>query len=197
MRYTFAMQFVRPPAWRYYPQPDRPRVDLRQLIEAMETVGSWLETDWWLRPKGGKDTRDITRELERQLPAPDNATSSVGIGLQRGWNLETREHYPKMPFLYAEGDASIQSVEPDAVFVDDHDRLTLVEIEGGGALTNYRGMKDVVEALLLPNVDYVALIVPFRAHHTFPYDYYNNLVTSLYAQQIVQAHLRGLLVVGY
>lgn len=108
--------------------------------------------------------------------------------------MESR--YPKMPFLYDEGDTSLQGVEPDAIFVDD-DRLTLVEIEGGGALTNYRGMKDIVEALLLPKVDYVALVVPFRAHHTRPYDYYNNLVSSLYAQQVVQAHLHGLLVLGY
>ena len=58
-------------------------------------------------------------------------------------------------------------------------------------------MKEIVEALLLPSVDYVAFVVPFRAHHTTPCDYYNNLVTSLYAQQIVQAHLVGVLVLGY
>jgi hypothetical protein len=189
------MQFVRRPTWRYYPQPDRPRADLRELIDAVEAIGPWLEEDWWRRPK--KDTREITRALEPHLPTPTAATASVGPKLRRGWNLETRERYPNMPFLYAEGDLSIQSVEPDAVFVDDRDRLSLVEIEGGGAKTNYRGMKDIVEALLLPSVDYVALIVPFRAHQTHPYDYYNNLVTSLYARQIVQAHLRGLLVVGY
>jgi hypothetical protein len=67
-------------------------------------------------------------------------------------------------------------VQPDAIFVDDDDRLTIIEIEGGGALQNYRGMKDIVEALLLPPVDYVALVVPFKAHGNRPYDYYANLV---------------------
>jgi hypothetical protein len=51
--------------------------------------------------------------------------------------------------------------------------LTLLEIEGGGALTNYRGMKDIVEALLVPEVHFVGLVVPFRAHHVIPYDYHN------------------------
>jgi hypothetical protein len=102
-----------------------------------------------------------------------------------------------MPFLYGEGDVSVQSVQPDAVHVDDYCRITLVEIEGGGAQTNYRGMKDIVEALLLPAVDYVALVVPFSAHQTQPYEYYNNLVMSMYAQQIVQKNLKGLLVMGY
>ena len=189
------MRFDRRPAWRYYPQPDRPRIDMRRLIDAMEALGPWLERSWWTRPSGEKDTRDITRELAERLPAA--GSESRILNLRRGWNLETRENYPKMPFLYDEGDRSIQSVEPDAIFVDDSDRLTIVEIEGGGALTNYRGMKDIVEALLLPPVDFVALVVPFVAHTTHPYDYYNNLVTSLYAQQVVQAHLRGLLVLGY
>lgn len=31
------------------------------------------------------------------------------------------------------------------MFVDNGGRLTLVEIEGGGAVNNYRGMKDIVE----------------------------------------------------
>src|SRR4051794_22071100 len=112
------MQFVRRPAWRYYPQPDRPRTDLRELIEAMEALGTWLEQEWWLRPKGGKDTRDIARALEKHLPLPSAAISSAEPRLKRGWNLETRENYPRMPFLYAEGDTSIQGVDPDAVFVD-------------------------------------------------------------------------------
>jgi hypothetical protein len=93
------MQFIRLPTWRYYPQPDRPRVDLRELIEAMEALGDWLEHDWWLRPKGGKDTREITRALEEFLPMPTATTSSAELRLKRGWNLETRENYAKVPFL--------------------------------------------------------------------------------------------------
>lgn len=187
------MQYVRPPAWRYYPQPDRPRHDLRQLIQGFDGIAQWLQSTWWTTAK--TDTKTITQALEPHLPP--TGTPSLVPGLSRGWNLETREEYPAMPFLYAENDQKIQSVRPDAIFVDEHARLTLVEIEGGGAETNYRGMKDIVEALLLPPVDYVALVVPFRAHHTKPYDYYNNLVASLYAQQVVQAHLKGLLVLGY
>ena len=53
-----------------------------------------------------------------------------------------------------------------------------MEIGGGGAETNYRGMKAIVEASLLPRVDYMALVVPFSAHHTKSYDYYNNLDAS-------------------
>lgn len=188
------MQYARKPAWRYYPQPDRPREDLRQLIAGLDALGSWLKDDWWQRAK--TDTKSITKALGAHLPVPGEPVPSRR-NLRRGWNLETREKFPKIPFLYDEGDSSLQSVSPDAIFVDDKDRLTIVEIEGGGALQNYRGMKDIVEALLLPPVDYVALVVPFKAHGNRPYDYYNNLVSSLYAQQVVQGHIKGLLLAGY
>ena len=89
------------------------------------------------------------------------------------------------------------SVRPDAVHVDEDRSLTIVEIEGGGARTNYFGMKDIVEALLLPRIARIAIVVPFEAHHTTPYSYYCNLVASMYGQQVVQPHIDGLLVLGY
>lgn len=124
------MQYTRKPAWRYYPQPDRPREDLRQLIAGLEALGPWLKDDWWQRAK--TETKSITKALEAHLPIP-GAAVPTRRNLRRGWNLETREKFPKIPFLYDERNSSLQSVLPDAIFVDDHDRLTIVEIEGGGA----------------------------------------------------------------
>ena len=188
------MRFVRSPTWRYFPQPDRPPPPLRALIEAMAALGPWLEQEWWALPER-RDTRLITAALDPALTTTGDAVDE--LGLRPGWNLETREHYPEMPFLYGEGDEALQSVRPDAVHVDERGRLTIVEIEGGGARTNYFGMKDIVEALLLPRIDRSAIVVPFAAHHTKPYDYYCNLVASMYAQQIVQRQIHGLLVLGY
>ena len=188
------MRFVRRPAWRYFPQPDRPTAPLRALIDAMADLGPWLEEEWWALP-APRDTRLITAALQARLTPTAGPTDD--LGLTPGWNLETREHYPGMPFLYGEGDEALQSVRPDAVHVDADGRLTIVEIEGGGARINYFGMKDIVEALLLPRIDRVAIVVPFEAHHTKPYSYYCNLVASMYAQQVVQPHIDGLLVLGY
>lgn len=160
----------------------------------MAGIGPWLEQEWWALPSR-RDTRLITAALEPTLVTTEDSVDN--LGLRPGWNLETREHYPEMPFLYGEGDEALQSVRHAAVHVDDHGRLTIVEIEGGGARTNYFGMKDIVEALLLPRIDRVAIVVPFEAHHTKPYSYYCNLVASMYAQQVVQPHISGLLVLGY
>lgn len=188
------MRYVEAPRWQFYPGNARPTWALRELIDAVVGEEAWLRDEWWTAPK--TDTKAITRRLERHLPL--SGSSAVGAyGLRRGWNLETRERYSKIPYLYGEGDESLGAVQPDAVFVDEANRLTLVEIEGGGALTNYRGMKDIVETILLPFVDYLALVVPFVAHHTEPFRYYNRLIQALYAEQVVQRHLSGIVIIGY
>ena len=188
------VRYVEPPRWQFYPGNARPTPALRELIDALVAEASWLRDDWWTVTK--TDTKEITRRLEGHLP-PSGSPATGPYGLCQGWNLETRERYAKIPFLYGEGDESLGAVRPDAVFVDDTRRLTLVEVEGGGALTNYRGMKDIVETILLPFVDSLALVVPFAAHSTEPYRYYNRLTQALYAEQVVQRHLSGILIMGY
>ncbi len=193
------MRYVEPPRWQYYPSNSRPRGDLRAFIDAVEKQATWLEQTWWpvIHPTEPRtSTKRITRQLQDDLPFTPGALAEGPHGFRQGWNLETREKYKKLPYLYGEGDESLGAVNPDAVYVD-RDRLTLVEIEGGGALTNYRGMKDIVETMLLPSVDYLALMVPFDANDQPAYRYYNRLTQSLYAEQVVQTHLRGILIVGY
>lgn len=188
------MRYVEAPRWQFYPGNARPTSALRELIDAIHSEAAWLRDDWWTAAK--TDTKTITQRLERHLP-PSGSSAGGAYGLRQGWNLETRERYAKIPYLYGEGDESLGAVQPDAVFVDDDGRLTLVEIEGGGAVNNYRGMKDIVETILLPFVDHLALVVPFAAHQSEPYRYYNRLTQALYAEQVVQRHLSGVLVVGF
>ena len=41
------------------------------------------------------------------------------------------------------------------------------------------------ETILLPSVDPLALIVPFSAHKTEPYRYFNRLIQAMYAEQVL------------
>jgi hypothetical protein len=75
------MEYARKPAWRYYPQPDRPRHDLRQFIAGMDAIAAWLRDDWWQRAK--TDTKSITRALEDHLPVPGEPVASKR-NLRRG-----------------------------------------------------------------------------------------------------------------
>ena len=91
----------------------------------------------------------------------------------------------------------LRLANPDAIYADDDGYRALLEIEGGGAVQNNRLMKDVVETLLIPGVHHLALAVPHSIHGRSPYDFAINLISVLYAREVPQRHVRGILVVGY
>ena len=55
----------------------------------------------------------------------------------------------------------------------------------------------MVETLLIPGAHHLALAVPHSIHGRSPYDFAINLISALYAREVPQRHVRGILVVGY
>jgi len=108
------------------------------------------------------DTKLITKQLESYLPS-DPAGVFVEPDLLRGWNVEARDPLAKIPLLYGENGKALYSVSPDAIYATDDGYRALREIEGG-AVQNNRLMKDVVETLLIPGAQHLALAVPHRIH---------------------------------
>jgi hypothetical protein len=190
--------YTRPPAWRYFPPTDPPPEPLQQVADAMLKLGGWFKNEFWNSAgTGGRiNTKLITKKLESYLPAdPDGVR--LEDGLLRGWNVETRDLLARIPLLYGENGKPLYSVNPDAIYAADDGYRALLEIEGGGAVQNNRLMKDVVETLLIPGAHHLALAVPHAIHSRSPYEFAINLISALYAREVPQPHVRGILVVGY
>ena len=164
----------------------------------MVELGGWFKEEFWTGAgtDGRINTKLITKQLESSLPA-DPAGVLLEGGLLRGWNVETRDSLARIPLLYGENGKPLYGVNPDAIYADDDGYRALLEIEGGGAVQNNRLMKDVVETLLIPGAHHLALAVPHIIHGRSPYDFAINLISALYAREVPQRHVRGILVVGY
>jgi hypothetical protein len=145
---------------------------------------------------GRINTEFITKKLESYLPADPDGVRFEG-GLLRGWNVETRDWLAWISLLYGENGKSLYGVQPDAIYAADDGYRALLEIEGGGAVQNNRLMKDVIETLLIPGAHHLALAVPRSIHSRSPYEFAIILISALYAREVPQRHVRGILVVGY
>jgi hypothetical protein len=192
------MAYNRPPAWRYFPPTDPPPQPLQQVADAMIELGGWFKDKFWAGAgTGGQiNTKLITKQLESYLPF-DPAGVHLEGGLLRGWNVETRDPLPRIPLLYGENGKPLYGVNPDAIYVSDDGSMALLEIEGGGAVQNNRLMKDVVETILIPGARHLALAVPHSIYSRLPYDFAINLISALYAREVPQRHVHGILVMGY
>lgn len=164
----------------------------------MVKLSGWFKDKFWTGAgtDGRINTKLITKQLESYLPS-DPAGVHLEDGLLHGWNVETRDPLPRIPLLYGENGKPLYGVNPDAIYADDGGYRALLEIEGGGAVQNNRLMKDVVETLLIPGAHHLALAVPHSIHGRSPYDFAINLISALYAREVPQRHVRGILVVGY
>ena len=164
----------------------------------MVELGGWFKEKFWTGAgtDGRINTKFITRQLESCLPSGPAGVLLEG-GLLPGWNVETRDRLPRIPLLYGENGKPLYGVSPDAIYAGGDGYRALLEIEGGGAVQNNRLMKDVVETLLIPGAHHLALAVPHSIHGRSPYDFAVNLISALYAREVPQRHVRGILVAGY
>ena len=74
---------------------------------------------------------------------------------------------------------------------------TVVEVEAGRALTNYQFLKDVFQASMMIETDYLVLAVRrcYRGRNDF--DEIKKFIETIYLTNRIQLDLKGILLIGY
>jgi hypothetical protein len=73
---------------------------------------------------------------------------------------------------------------------------SIIEIEGGGALQNNRLHRDLLNAMLLDEVEYLVLVVPNWVHNRSPFEYATAFATRLREKQILPRDM-AITIFGY
>ena len=74
---------------------------------------------------------------------------------------------------------------------------TVIEVEAGRAVTNYQFLKDLFQACMMYEVEY--LVIAVRKDYKGNHDFQNVLIffDTLYASGRLQLPLKGILIIGY
>jgi hypothetical protein len=99
-----------------------------------------------------------------------------------------------VPVLFGLNGILEKSFEADAYH---NENKTVLEIEAGRGVTNYQFLKDLFQACMMNNVEY--LVIGVRRIYRTSKDF-EKVVTffdTLYASDRLQLPLKGILVVGY
>ena len=73
----------------------------------------------------------------------------------------------------------------------------VLEVEAGRGLTNYGFLKDLFEACMMHNVDYLGLAVRRLYKRSPDYDRVVGFFETLYTSRRLQLPLKGVLILGY
>jgi hypothetical protein len=190
--------------WQYFPRSQRLPDHLQQVVGAFKEVEASFQdhdarwrawaasTDRAMSSRPSMESNDVLRIVEPQLRAIGYDVESPGAPLQLvvlwGPNGETRKAY-----------------EADAKREHTPGRETVIEVEAGGAHANNRWRKDLMEACIMPYVDYLVIAVRNHYWHTSGGRPINtrdfHIVTTeldaLYESRRLELPLQGILVIGY
>lgn len=114
-----------------------------------------------------------------------------------GYLVETskkKEGKINVPVLFGENGRLEKSFDADA-----YNKITktVIEIEAGRAVTNYQFLKDLFQACMMTEVDYLVLAVRKTYRSNNDYKTVITFLETLHASNRLQLPLKGILTIGY
>lgn len=100
----------------------------------------------------------------------------------------------KIPVLFSLNNKIDKFFDADAV---SEDQRIVIEVEAGRAYVNNQFLKDIFQACMMPNVEYLILAVrnDYRGHDDFKNIF--AFLETLYINSRLQLPLKGIILIGY
>ena len=100
----------------------------------------------------------------------------------------------KIPVLFGRNGTIIKSFEVDAYHSESK---TVIEVEAGRAITNFQFLKDLFEACMMSDVEYLVIAVRNIYGTSKDFERIENFFTTLYQSERLKLPLQGILLIGY
>src|SRR5262245_34575169 len=127
--------------WMYFPQWQKPSDFILKVVHVFESVQSEIES--------GKAALNSNGVLAKLCPG----LQAIGFQVETG---KTRENQIRVPVLFGLNGAVEKSFHADAYH---REEKTVLEVEAGRAVVNNQFLKDLFQACVMQNVDYLAIAV--------------------------------------
>lgn len=153
------------------------------------------------------DVRAVISCFEKnyeQIKSPDNNLSSDGVLRVISADLEmlnfkvekgkTSIDKIKVPVLFSINNKIDKFFDADAVSADGR---IVVEVEAGRAYRNNQFLKDIFQACMMPNVEYLVIAVRNHYHNSDDFKSIFQFLETLYISGRLQLPLKGIVLIGY
>ena len=149
-----------------------------------------------------KENFDEIRTDQKKIKSNDVLKILIGSLKDRNFRVEGSKSKIKMPVLHGEKNISSKYFEVDAFHEEER---VVLEVEAGMALQNMRFLKDIFEASVMSDVDYLAVSVcnvyeyksKGKPVSTYPYEKISIWLETLFSSDRIKLDLRGILLIGY
>ena len=115
----------------------------------------------------------------------------LGFLVESGKNAASKI---RVPVLYGANGKVEKAFDADAYH---RTKKVVIEVEAGRAVTNYQFLKDLFQACVMQDVDYLVIAVRQDYRGTDDYSKVVAFLETLYASSRLQLPLIGILIIGY
>ena len=165
--------------WQFFPKSDPEPAHLRQLVAQFQHHASEIDS--------------VTHDLKS-----DEVLATVRPDLVRlGYDVEMSKLAAdklKVPVLFGRDGSIEKYFDADARHTQNR---TVLEIEAGRGVANNQFLKDLFQACMMVEVDFLAVAVRNLYKGSNDFERVVRFFDTLYASRRLELPLRGILVLGY
>jgi hypothetical protein len=174
--------------WAYFPRNETPPDVCTQVVRRFQEVAHEIDSEI-NDSLIGEDFKDAASNFVLAKVRP-------GL-LELGFKVETSKATLDkicVPVLFGRNGEATKSFEADAY----HKELKfVVEVEAGRAVTNYQFLKDLFQASVMVDVDYLCIAVRNVYRKSLDFEKVYLFMDTLYTSGRIKFPLKGILIVGY
>jgi hypothetical protein len=166
--------------WFYYPLSDRPTKMACDVVSVFEAVADEIES-----------SAHTVQESNIVLAKVRTGLVALNFTVESGKKNGEKIH---VPVLFGHNGKQVRSFDADAYHPKEG---FVIEVEAGRGVANYQFLKDLFQACMMHEVDYLAIAVRnlYRKSHDF--EKVQTFFETLYASQRLALPLKGVLIIGY
>ena len=166
--------------WIYFPLCDRPPKLVYEIADVFEKVASDIDS-----------ATHPVQESNVVLAKVRDGLIALGFKVESGKKAVEKI---KVPVLFGQKGKTIKAFEADAYY---EAMGFVIEVEAGRGVTNFQFLKDLFQACMMNEVQYMAIAVRNQYGSSKDYEKLQTFFETLYASQRLVLPLKGILIIGY
>ena len=165
--------------FQFFPRSRGVSKEIQQVINAFKAIETEIDSE----------TKNLESNVVLSLLRPE--LESIGFKVETSKRSSDKID---VPVLFGEDNSIDKSFYADALSADGK---IVIEVEAGRATENNQFLKDIFEACMMFDVEYLVLAVRivYRTHLDFERCY--SFLETLYISNRLQLPLKGILLIGY
>jgi hypothetical protein len=165
--------------FQYFPQNKKISKHLQDIVDVFEDKYCLI-----CSPANKLESNDV-------LDIVSEGLTNLGFDIEKG---KKRDEKIQVPVLFGKNGVMEKSFDVDGY--NENEKI-VIEIEAGRAVTNYQFLKDLFQACVMSDVEYLVIAVRNIYLNNKDFEKVITFFNTLYASGRLVLPLKGILIIGY